>query len=508
MSTTASRIIKNTGWLYAKMGITMFISLLTTRLILNGLGASDFGIFNIVGGVIAMLGFLNAALTIATQRFMNYAEGEGNYEKKYSIFNVSIVLHLIIAVFIGFILLVCGLNFFDIIVNIPEDRYSAAKVVYGCLIFSTMFSIMTVPYDAVLNAHENMQYYAYIGILESVLKLLVAYICIITSKDKLIVYGVLMAIIPILTLSIKRIYCYIHYVECHISLKKYFKIDIAKEMLGFAGWTFITTMTSMVTQYGMGLVINHYFGVLINAAHGIATQLTGMLMAFTSNAQKAFNPILTKSEGAKDREKLIYISLFGCRISYFIFGLFSIPVILQMPTLLSFWLKDVPNWAIIFCRLSLLRILVEQMIISLTSAINAEGNIKNYSIARSFTYIITIPCISIMFSLGYPPYFLYIVWIICWSILGSIVTIYYGYKSVGIKVAFFCKSVFFPCTFLSILSIVPFVIGRIISYNYKLSLFLTIIQVLIFFFIGILIVLNNKERSMIKSMIIQKLKRK
>ena len=194
MSSTANRVIKNTGYLYAKMGITMFISLYTTRLILNSLGASDFGIFNIVGGAIAMLGFLNAAMASATQRFMSYSEGEGDKEKQKSIFNVSLILHLGISLVVGIALFIAGYFFFNGILNIPADRIFAAKVVYGSLIVSTMFTVMTVPYDAAMNAHENMRYYAIVGIFESFLKLAVAFACVYTSFDKLTVTGIMKSV--------------------------------------------------------------------------------------------------------------------------------------------------------------------------------------------------------------------------------------------------------------------------------------------------------------------------
>ena len=180
---TASRVVKNTGFLYAKMGITMFISLWITRLILNSLGASDFGIFNIIGGAISMLGFLGGAMTGATQRFMSYSEGEGDKEKQKSIFNISLVIHTCVAIAVGLLLLIAGFFFFNGILNIPPDRIGAAKVVYGSLIVSTMFTVMTVPYDAAVNAHENMKYYAVVGIIESLLKLGVAFITVYTVSD-------------------------------------------------------------------------------------------------------------------------------------------------------------------------------------------------------------------------------------------------------------------------------------------------------------------------------------
>ena len=187
MSQTANRVIKNTGYLYAKMAITMFVSLYTTRLILNSLGASDFGIYNIVGGAIAMLGFLNAAMAGATQRFMSFAEGEGKREKQKYIFNISIILHLLISLVVILVLIIAGFVFFNGILNIPADRIGAARVVYFSLIASTVLTVMNVPYDAVMNAHENMRYYAIVGILESFLKLAVAFVCVYAIGDKLIV---------------------------------------------------------------------------------------------------------------------------------------------------------------------------------------------------------------------------------------------------------------------------------------------------------------------------------
>lgn len=504
MGSVASRIIKNTGWLYAKMGITMFISLYTTRLILHGLGASDFGIYNIVGASISMLGFLNAAMSIATQRFMSFAEGADMQDKKIVIFNVSLFIHIIIALVIGCVLCICGSIWFDSIFNIPLERLFAAKVIYGCLIVSTILSILTVPYEAVLNAHENMKYYAKVGIIESLLRLAVAFFCVWTSQDKLVIYGILMSIIPFSMLVIMRNYCKNHYEECHLSIIKHYDSRVAKDMVGFAGWTFLTTASSMTTQYGMGLVINHFFGVIVNAAHGIAMQLTGMLMAFTTSAQKALNPIMTKSEGAKERDRLIYLSLFGCRMSYFIFGLFAIPAVLLMPEILSIWLVNVPIWSILFCRLSLLRILSEQLIISLVTAINAEGNIRLYSILRSVAYILPIPVLVLIFKAGYPPYWLYIIWIIAWSLVGGYITIMYSKHYIGISYAKYFKFVITPCVLSTIISLVPYFF-RLFEFGNSVSSYLLVfLQIVLYITGGIQLLLNKEERHKLIFMIEEK----
>ena len=248
MSSTANRVVKNTGFLYAQMGITMFISLYTTRVILNALGAIDFGIFNIIGGAISMLGFLNAAMASATQRFMSYSEGSGDTKIKKKIFNTSLILHLIIATIASVLLIIGGYFFFNGILNIPTDRISAAQVVYGSLIASTFFTIITVPYDAVINAHENMKYYAIISIIGSLLKLLIAIIIIYTLQDKLIVYALLTTGVSVFMLIIMQTYCHHKYTECAFTPRKYFSPSLMKSMTAFAGWNLIGVTSSMISQ--------------------------------------------------------------------------------------------------------------------------------------------------------------------------------------------------------------------------------------------------------------------
>ena len=249
-----SRVIKNTGYLYIKMCITMFISLYSTRLILGSLGASDFGIFNVVGGAIAMLGFLNSTMANATQRFMSYAEGEGMHEKKRTVFNVSIVLHVCIA-FVTVILLFIAMYFlFNGIFNIEADRINAAIVVYLCFIFSTVLTIINVPYDAVMNAHENMLYYSIVGIFESILKLGVALVCVYTSSDKLIDYGILMACIPLITLTIMKVYCHRHYEECVIDPIRYWNREGVLQIFGFFSWNFLTAISRIAHQSDQSII--------------------------------------------------------------------------------------------------------------------------------------------------------------------------------------------------------------------------------------------------------------
>lgn len=445
MSSTANRVIKNTGYLYAKMGITMFVSLYTTRLILNSLGASDFGIFNIVGGAIAMLGFLNAAMASATQRFMSYSEGEGDKEKQKYIFNISLVIHFLTALLVIVVLVVAGFFFFNGILNIPADRMGAAEVVYGSLIVSTAFTVMTVPYDAVMNAHENMRYYAIVGIFESLLKLAVAFACVYTSGDKLIVYGILMACIPLATLTIMRVYCHRHYSECVISPRQYYNKGIMKEILSFSGWNMMGSIGGLIGNNLSFVVVNNFFGTIVNASIGIAGQLSGMLMVFANNMMKALNPVIVKKEGEGDHNKMIEYSYIGCKSSFFLVSLFCLPCIVEAPTILKLWLKNYPEWAILFVRFQLIRSMLEQLTITLGTSLNAAGKIRGMNIMTFIIDLAPIPILYFAFNNGASPVWFYPIIIFVMTFLGTLKTLYFCQKHCSLRIKDYLWRIGLPC---------------------------------------------------------------
>lgn len=498
MGSTANRVIKNTGFLYAKMGITMFISLYTTRLILNSLGASDFGIFNIVGGAIAMLGFLNAAMASATQRFMSYSEGEGDKEKQKSIFNVSFVLHLGISLIVGIVLLIAGYFFFNGILNIPEDRIFAAKVVYGSLIVSTMFTVMTVPYDAAMNAHENMKYYAIVGIFESFLKLAVAFACVYTVYDKLIVYGILMACIPLITLTIMRVYCHKHYEECVIAPRVYWKKGLMKEMTSFAGWNLFQTAAAMITNYGLGIVLNIYYGTMLNAAQGIANQLNGQMGVLTNNISKAVSPIIVKSAGRKEQNKMMIVSFFFSKIFFIITSMMLVPFLMFGEVILKWWLKEVPPYTNIFLILIIVVSITEIFLNSLGQMISAIGRIKYVSFFRSFSTILCLPTILLLFYCNFPPYVMYIV-LLLKTIINIGISLYFSSLYYGLSVKFYFNNVLFRCLlFLSIIMISTN-LCRYFFVNVDVIIMLILIFMLMLFLLMItfVVVFDKNERKQI-----------
>lgn len=440
----ARSIAINTGILYARLAITVFISLYATRLILRALGAEDFGLFNVVGGAITMLTFLNTAMAAATQRFMSFAQGEGDLERQKNIFNVSIILHLVIALIVILLLEVAGHFLFRDILDIPPHRLKVAMLVFQFMIASTFFAILSVPYDAVINAHENMLFVAILGVIEAVCKLLVAIYISKASLDKLIAYGFLMAILSILLLGIRQIYCHIKYSEVRIKLKKYYSKPLFKEMTGFAGWSFLGTSSSMFANYGQGIVINMFFGTIVNAAQGIANQVSGQLGAFAGTLMRALNPMIVKSEGAGKRSLMLKASLMGSKTSFFLLIFFYIPVILEMPLIFKFWLKDVPEYAVIFCRLLLLRNLIEQLYTTLGSSIGAVGNIRKFQIYNSILNLLPLALSYFLFRISFPPYAIYIVFIF-YSILSAWITIYFAKRNCGLLLSDYFKEVISRC---------------------------------------------------------------
>ena len=295
------------------MVVSILVNVFTTNILLRALGASDYGLYNVVGGAVALLNFMSASMSSVTQRFLNYAEGAGDEVKIIKIFNNAKVIHYAIALFTAVFLIGAGFAFFNGILNIPVGREFPAMIVYACLIFSIVFSITITPYDAVLNAHENMLYYSILGIVDVIAKLLIAVAIMYADIDRLILYAVLMAAESWLFRLVTKHYCTKHYTECKPGLiSKNIDKKIIQEMSSFAGWNTLNITTGMLSLYGMNIILNHFYGTMANAAMGIATQVTGVLMGVSGNMLKALTPMLVKSEASQQRTKMLDISYIGC----------------------------------------------------------------------------------------------------------------------------------------------------------------------------------------------------
>ena len=493
----AHRVVKNTGILYARMAITVFISLYSTRLILAALGVADFGLFNLVGGVIAMLGFLNSSMAAATQRFMSFAQGAGDIEKVKRIFNMSSLLHWGIAVMVFLLLEGAGYFFFHGVLNITPNRLEDAKLIYQFMIVSTLFTVISVPYEAVITSHENMLVYAVMGVIEAVLKLGIALYITYSSIDHLVMYGLLMAALSILLLIIKRIYCHRVYKECHLHVKHYYDKPLLKEMGGFAGWSLLGSSTSMLTSYGQGVIINVFFGTVVNAAQGIATQISGQLGTFALTMQKALNPLIVKSEGEGKRGKMLSSITFGTKASFFLLVIFAIPVYIEMPFIFNLWLKNVPNYTIVFCKLLIIRNLIEQIYVTLTTAISSVGKIKELEICTAILNLCPLFVSYYFLNRNFSAYSVYIIYII-YALLFSFIVIYFSNKKCNLSYTDYIKNVILRCL-LSL--IVIYMFSAIPSYFMNQS-FIRFLSTLVITIISIVFVvpfigLSKSEREIL-----------
>lgn len=441
---TASRVIKNTSYLYLKMGITTFVTLYSTRLVLASLGASDFGVFHIVGGVISMLGFLNLAAANATYRFLACAEEENDLEKKKTVFNASLVLHVFIAMVTALLLLVAMYPLFNGILNIDVERIGAARVVYASLIFSAILAIINVPYDAILNVHENMLYYSLIGVFEAVLRLGIAIACVYTHYDKLIFFGVLSACVPIITLSITKLYCHRHYEECVIAPAKYWDFQCVKKMSAFSGWTFLITISELVTFQGTGVVLNHFFGTVLNAAQGISNQVKAYLSTFSENMKKALISVIMKKASGTEYGSLNATSISSSKFFALMTLFFAVPFILEAPYILNLWLTEVPQWTVVFCIFQLAMTIMVQMTKPLEISIYGVGDIKEFAIWKSIMNISPLIFTYICFRNGGSPIWLYIPMIIVWAFCGNIVVVAYAKRFCKLSIDEYMKNVVLP----------------------------------------------------------------
>lgn len=494
---TFNKVAKNTSILYFRMALTVIISLYSTRLILNALGASDFGVFNVVAGLVSMLTFLNTSMASSTQRFMSYTLGEGKSSNLIKTFNVSVIIHFIIGVIVVLLIEFIGYFLFESFLNIQSDRIFVAKFIFHFTVLGAFFTIISLPYEATLNAHENFLFVAILAFINVFLKLLIAIYLTYSSFDKLILYGILMAIVAIILFLVKWSYCRKHYLECQINLKKNYDKQLLIKMTNFAGWSFLATTVSMITNYGKGLIINKFFGTILNAAQGVAGQLGGQINVLTSTLFNVLNPVMVKSEGAGDRAGMLKTAVWGSKASFFLIMFFYVPLLIETNYIFTVWLKNVPEYTVLFCQLSLVGSLIEQIFVPLVTAISAVGNIKNYKIWASILSFFPLIVSYILFTRGFPVYSIYIVFII-YTVFDSYLILSFTNKNCGLSKSYFIKNNVLRC--LSVFSLVLF-----IAYTPCLFLpegFGRMIFVLLFssssFFLFIwLLGLNNEEKEQV-----------
>jgi O-antigen/teichoic acid export membrane protein len=377
-------IAKNTVMLYIRMLLSIVVSLYTSRVVLQTLGVKDFGIYGVVGGVVSMFSFLNGTMSGATSRFLMFEMGKGNFQKLHNSFISAMTIHIGIALAVFFLSETVGLWFLCNKLVIPEERMFAAHIVFQCSILGMFVTVTQVPYDSDIIAHERMDVYAYIELLNVFLRLGTVYLLLIGDFDKLILYAALNLSVNILVAMTYRIYCLKHYEESH--LRWVWDKDILKEMTSYSVYNLLGNFGFVFNQQGINFLLNMFFGVVLNAASSIATTVSGVIQGFVSAVITAFRPPITKSYAQEDYAGVERLFKLALKSSIIINSLFTIPLLLELDTVLQLWLGLVPEYTAVFCRIILISMVFNNIRFILIIGIQAVGLVRDLSIVTGLLY--------------------------------------------------------------------------------------------------------------------------
>lgn len=396
------RIAKNTLFLYFRMLLTIVVNFYTVRVVWRVLGVDDYGIYNVVGGIVAMFAFLKTAMVASSQRFTSFELGRGDLDKLNRVFCISLKVHFLLAITVFLLTETIGIWFLNEKLNIPYDRMVAANWVYQCSIISLLVSIVSVPYDSCIVAHEHMKVYGYFGIIEVSLRLLMAFLLMAIGGDKLIIYSILMLGVALLMRLLSQFYCRKHFEEC--SYRNMSDKKLLRDMFSFSGWSFIGNFGFSVRSQGLNIIINMFFNVAVNAAKGIAEQIGAVVYGFAYNFQMALNPQITKKYASGDKSGMTELIFSGCKYSAILMMFIVVPLFFSADLFLHLWLGDVARYTVGFLQLILVTCLIDSMVGPITTGIQATGNIKKFQIIISIIMISNLPLAWLWLKIYSNPY--------------------------------------------------------------------------------------------------------
>ena len=497
------RIAKNTLFLYLRMFVMMLTALFTSRIVLDVLGAADYGLNNIIGGVVVLFSFLNSALLSATQRFLNFHLGRQDYKQTNVVFCMSMNTYLLLSIVVVVLGETVGLWFVNTQLNIPSERMYAAQWVYQFTLIQFVINLLRVPYNASIIAYEKMNFYAYVSLVEVIAKLLVVYLLYITTFDKLIFYSFLYTIVPLIVAYIYKIYC-----NRNFETTKYKRIwdKVAfKEMFSFSGWSLFGSLANLAAQQGLNILINIFYGVTVNAAAGIANQISTNVYGFISNFQTAFQPQIVKTYAAKEIDYFHRLVFQTSKFSYFMVLVLVLPILFTIDGILDIWLKEVPKYTAIFCRLILVFLSIEAITAPLWMSVQATGKIRNYQILVASLIFLNFPVAYIVLKLGMPVYSVWVIRIIV-NIVVMIARCIYMKKKLNFPLLSYLKAVIAPILSVTFVAIpIPSILNYMIHGFWQNMIIvgfatfaLTILDV---YFVG----MNTHEKLLVRNMILKKI---
>lgn len=503
-TTNNKRIAKNTFILYIRMFFTMGVSLYTSRVVLNTLGVVDFGVYSIVGGIVTLFSFFNSAMTSATQRFLAFDIGKNDLEQLKKTFNATLNIHIGIGVLVLVLAETIGLWFVNHKLNLPLDRMVAVNWVYQFSVFTFLLGIIQVPYDALIVAREKMDIYAYMSIVEVFLKLIIVYLLVVFSYDKLILYAGLLFLVSFIVRMGHKQYCKWQYEESKYQF--YFDKSFYKELLSYSGWSLFGNIAAVARGQGSNILLNLFFGTVLNAAYGISMQVQGTVQTFVINLQMAINPQIIKQYASGNKDQCLKLIFQSAKFSYFLLLIIVCPIIYNIDFILELWLKKPPKSTSFFVILCLINVLIDCISGPLMIGAQATGNIKWYQITLGTFIFLCLPISYFLLKNYNDPNMIFIV-IIAVNTVSLFGRLFFLKKLIDLDIKSFILKVLSKIIIVSTIIILTFHFVIISTQNLYLDFFIksisiTILNLISIYFIG----LNNTERNLIVSFIKTKIK--
>lgn len=491
------RIAKNTVFLYMRSMLVMVISIYTSRVVLQTLGVDDYGIYNVIGGFVAMFSILSASLVNASQRFISYEMGKVEPQMK-RLFCGTVSIHLLLALAALAIFETFGVWFLNVKLNISPDRMIAANWVFQCSVLTFCINLISVPYNATIIAHEKMSAFAYISIFEAIAKLGIVYLLLLAGFDKLIIYSLLMLAIAVTLRVIYGLYCSRNFEECHF----HFVIDkpLFKEMLGFTGWNFIGSTAGILSTQGINILLNIFFGVTLNAARGLAEQVNQAINTFVNNFMTAMNPQITKSYAAGDMDYMNRLMSRGAKYATILYWFIALTIFVESQTILELWLVEVPPFASVFLRLTIIYSIFQTLSNTLYIGMLATGDIKKYQIVMGSIYTGSFVLCFIFFKCSLGPEFGYIS-----TIIAVFIALFVRLKLLSGLIPSFSPKHFFKESVILSFIVVLLSTGIVLLFISFISIYNKYLELLVVLFLSMTIVpvlawviaLNTTERNML-----------
>lgn len=500
------RIAKNTIFLYGRLILTMMISLYTTRVVLNVLGVVDFGIYNVVCGFVAMFSFLNTTMSNGIQRFYNYEAGKNGINAVTKVYQTAMLIQIVLVVLLLLVIEPLGFWYINNEMVIPNDRLFAANWIFQFSLFSLMFIVLQVPFSAAVMAHEKMNYYATIGIIDAFLKLAIVLVLPYLGGDCLIIYGLLLFSVSLLNLLFYAIYALKNFQE--LKLSKVFHKDLFNNIFKFTGWNLVEMFAWTTQGQGVNMVMNLFCGPIVNAAQGIATQISSALSSFCTNLSVAFRPQLVHSFAAGDFERTTKMFFVMSKSMFTLMTLMIVPLSLEMQFILNLWLGDaIPQYTLQFAVLVMLSMLPRNMTMAISQIIHASGKMKTYQLGSALVIFLVLPLAYLLLKMDYSPVYIYICSIIVFCILW-IVDLLLLKRVFNYSLRYYFRLVAFPCLFLLLGAYsIPYFIHLNMEVGLIRFVVVSIISIVTTIFFAYLLLLSSGEKGMVKTYVINKIRR-